>query len=217
MSVGAAIALGAQLLAVAPKAIEGIQGIVRSFQSSSKPKNKPPGLAPWDPRTVSVDGQLPSFDDEQAASVHAIARVVERVAPMLGDPGVAMGLVWALVVNAHTESRLRPGAHNPKGEDSRGLFQVNVRAHPHLAQVNLYDPQTNAAVFVRMCLQDKRIRTKLASGQASIAELTHDICLHVERPRHRALSAKKRARKAVEWLGRWALMPASTLDDRGWR
>jgi cell wall-associated NlpC family hydrolase len=36
-------------------------------------------------------------------------------------------------------------AHNPRGEDSRGLWQINGRAHPSfLTKYNLYDPQDNA-------------------------------------------------------------------------
>jgi hypothetical protein len=36
-------------------------------------------------------------------------------------------------------------SHNPFGEDSRGLWQINARAHPDLAQkYNLYDPAQNA-------------------------------------------------------------------------
>lgn len=36
-------------------------------------------------------------------------------------------------------------AHNPHGEDSRGLWQINGRAHPDLvAKYNLFDPQDNA-------------------------------------------------------------------------
>jgi len=36
-------------------------------------------------------------------------------------------------------------AHNPHGEDSRGLWQINGRAHPDfLTRFNLYDPQDNA-------------------------------------------------------------------------
>src|SRR4051812_1041338 len=36
-------------------------------------------------------------------------------------------------------------AHNPHGEDSKGLWQINGRAHPDLAsQYNLYDPLQNA-------------------------------------------------------------------------
>lgn len=31
-------------------------------------------------------------------------------------------------------------------EDSRGLWQINVKAHPEQANVNLYDPATNAKV-----------------------------------------------------------------------
>jgi len=35
-------------------------------------------------------------------------------------------------------------SHNTVGEDSRGLWQVNVRAHPDLANTDLYDPVQNA-------------------------------------------------------------------------
>jgi cell wall-associated NlpC family hydrolase len=36
-------------------------------------------------------------------------------------------------------------AHNPHGEDSRGLWQINGKAHPaFLTKYNLYDPQDNA-------------------------------------------------------------------------
>jgi hypothetical protein len=47
---------------------------------------------------------------------------------------------------ARCESGWRADAHNPRGEDSRGLFQINVGpgAHPELAAVDLYDPDVNA-------------------------------------------------------------------------
>lgn len=37
-------------------------------------------------------------------------------------------------------------ANNTRGEDSRGIFQINVAsgAHPQLARYNLYDPDVNA-------------------------------------------------------------------------
>lgn len=45
-----------------------------------------------------------------------------------------------------------PGAHNTKGEDSRGLFQINVApdANPDLARYNLFDPETNVRVAAAM-------------------------------------------------------------------
>ncbi len=52
-------------------------------------------------------------------------------------------LVVAVAV-AMAESGGNPNAHATVGEDSRGLWQMNVRAHPDLASANLYDPQTNA-------------------------------------------------------------------------
>jgi cell wall-associated NlpC family hydrolase len=46
---------------------------------------------------------------------------------------------------ALAESGGNSRAHNPHGEDSRGLWQINGRAHPGLVErFNLYDPQDNA-------------------------------------------------------------------------
>jgi hypothetical protein len=46
---------------------------------------------------------------------------------------------------ALAESGGNSRAHNPHGEDSRGLWQINARAHPDLAtKYNLYDPVQNA-------------------------------------------------------------------------
>jgi hypothetical protein len=49
------------------------------------------------------------------------------------------------VAVALAESGGNPAAHNLSSrEDSRGLWQINVRAHPEFASSNLYDPATNA-------------------------------------------------------------------------
>lgn len=47
---------------------------------------------------------------------------------------------------ANLESGFRSNAHNTNGEDSRGLWQINVGegAHPELAEWNLFDVQVNA-------------------------------------------------------------------------
>jgi cell wall-associated NlpC family hydrolase len=46
---------------------------------------------------------------------------------------------------ALAESGGNSRAHNPYGEDSRGLWQINARAHPDLAKrYDLYDPLQNA-------------------------------------------------------------------------
>lgn len=45
---------------------------------------------------------------------------------------------------ALAESGGNTGAHNPVGEDSRGLWQINVAAHPSLAGTDLSDPLANA-------------------------------------------------------------------------
>lgn len=55
-----------------------------------------------------------------------------------GEVEHALQIAWR-------ESGFRTGAHNVHGEDSRGLFQINVApgAHPQLAAWNLFDPQVN--------------------------------------------------------------------------
>lgn len=45
---------------------------------------------------------------------------------------------------ARCESGLWTGAHATVGEDSRGLWQINVNAWPAYGDWNLYDPQINA-------------------------------------------------------------------------
>ncbi len=60
-----------------------------------------------------------------------------------GWPGAELGNALGVV---SLESGGNPNAHNTSGEDSRGLFQINVGpgAHPQWAGANLYDPVTNA-------------------------------------------------------------------------
>lgn len=73
-------------------------------------------------------------------SVYA-AREIYRFARLAGfspDQAVTMTAI------ALAESGGNSGAHNPNGEDSRGLWQINARAHPALGRTNLYDPLTNA-------------------------------------------------------------------------
>lgn len=41
------------------------------------------------------------------------------------------------------ESGFNTNAHNTSGEDSRGLMQINLDAHPEYSNLNLFDPQVN--------------------------------------------------------------------------
>ena len=239
MSVTAAIAIGAQLIAAAPAAIKAVTSIVDAVQGrkEKKPASKsatppgimgssaapgaPPGLAsrptmgelPSAAALARFSGELPTFTESQQRSIAAISGVVQTLMPVWRDPGIAIGLIWALVANAWVESRLRPGARNPVGEDSRGLFQVNLRAHPKLSDVDLYNPKVNTAAILQMILKDKRVLDGLLSGCASVAQLTWDICYHVERPRNRAVKAARRADMVKGWLGQWATVPIAQLDD----
>jgi cell wall-associated NlpC family hydrolase len=70
-----------------------------------------------------------------------------RMAGFSPDQAVTMTAV------ALAESGGNPGAHNPNGENSQGLWQINVAAHTDLAGTNLYDPLTNAQAAFRVSKQ----------------------------------------------------------------
>lgn len=61
---------------------------------------------------------------------------------------------------AKAESGGNPGAHNPRGEDSRGLWQINVRADQARATKwgNLYDPDANARAAYAISNQGRDMR-----------------------------------------------------------
>jgi cell wall-associated NlpC family hydrolase len=67
-----------------------------------------------------------------------------RMAGFSPDQAVTMTAV------ALAESGGEAGAHNPHGEDSRGLWQINVAAHRNLAGQDLYDPLVNAQAAFRV-------------------------------------------------------------------
>jgi hypothetical protein len=47
---------------------------------------------------------------------------------------------------AFCESSFNTEAHNTKGEDSRGLMQINIHANPVYSSLDLFDPQINSMV-----------------------------------------------------------------------
>lgn len=80
-----------------------------------------------------------------AQSIEDLARLAVGVGIPTGEP-----LVLAVAI-ALAESGGNPLAHaNTSREDSRGLWQINVRAHPTWANRNLYDPATNAQAMAEI-------------------------------------------------------------------
>ena len=71
-----------------------------------------------------------------------------------------------------TESGGNPQALNPRGELSKGLFQINLFAHPDLAQYDLFNPVVNAQIaarrFIAPALQQAQQITDDPRRQAEI-------------------------------------------------
>ena len=59
----------------------------------------------------------------------------------------------AAVKIAACESSFNTYAHNTNGEDSRGLMQINVDAHPQYSSLNLFDPQVNCNIAYKIYLE----------------------------------------------------------------
>jgi hypothetical protein len=72
---------------------------------------------------------------------------VEQIAKFAADAGFkGVNLQVAVAVSCAEDPSHELTAHNTKGEDSRGLWQINVarNANPDLAGMNLFDGATNA-------------------------------------------------------------------------
>jgi cell wall-associated NlpC family hydrolase len=68
----------------------------------------------------------------------------EQIYAFAREAGFSPDRAATMTAVALAESGGNSGAHNPRGEDSRGLWQINARAHPALGQGDLYDPVQNA-------------------------------------------------------------------------
>lgn len=66
----------------------------------------------------------------------------EQIYAFAREAGFSPDQAVTMTAIALAESGGNSNAHNPHGEDSRGLWQINVRAHGDMG--NLYDPLTNA-------------------------------------------------------------------------
>jgi len=82
--------------------------------------------------------------DEGLTSLKDYIALVMRIFPA-SEWGNALAIMYR-------ESRGNPKAHNTKGEDSRGLFQINVAAgaHPELAEMDLFDPAENVQIAYKL-------------------------------------------------------------------
>jgi LysM repeat protein len=76
-----------------------------------------------------------------SAAVYGPSQIAQ--AAKAGCPQLSSSALNVAVKVAMAESGGNTDAHNPYGEDSRGLWQINVRAHGS-PWGNLYDPVTNA-------------------------------------------------------------------------
>jgi cell wall-associated NlpC family hydrolase len=68
----------------------------------------------------------------------------EQIYAFAREAGFSPDRAATMTAIALAESGGNSSAHNSKNEDSRGLWQINAKAHPKLGQTDLYDPVQNA-------------------------------------------------------------------------
>ncbi|MCK9897612.1 peptidoglycan-binding protein [Frankia sp. AgB32] len=107
--------------------------------------------------TVGVLGAgaslLATAGPASAATSSSVSDVtIARLAANAGLPGCSGGSLGTWVAVALAESGGNTYAHASVGEDSRGLWQINMRAHAGwVGSRNLYDPATNAWAARQVC------------------------------------------------------------------
>jgi cell wall-associated NlpC family hydrolase len=68
----------------------------------------------------------------------------EQIYAFAREAGFSPDRAATMTAIALAESRGNSAAHNPVGENSKGLWQINQRAHPGFASLDLFDPVQNA-------------------------------------------------------------------------
>ena len=122
-----------------------------------------------------------------------MSRIVSRdeirsISAMMEQRGIPLH-VWLPIM--HVESSGNVYAHNPRGEDSRGLFQINLRAGqdgrwtPDFVRgLNLFDPLVNARAILSESWLGNTRRLKTMLTKTNPAEQTAYMYQHGIRPRY---------------------------------
>jgi len=106
----------------------------------------------------------------------------------------------AAVANAWEESRLNPNAHNEKGEDSVGLFQMNRKGglgvNEQTMQPYSVDQLKNPEFNIQLAINAAK-KSKAFMGASSIEDATEAFVRDVERPKDKIGAIEKRTNVAL--------------------
>jgi len=133
--------------------------------------------------------------------------------------------VWLPIM--HLESAGNVYAHNPRGEDSRGLFQINLQAGPGGAHtpdfvrgVNLFDPLENARAILSEHWLGHRDRIKRMLGLLDPAEQATYMYRHGIRPQFTPELERRVRFYATDGLAglmaRYGLDPVARQEEQPW-
>lgn len=187
------------LIKAAPALVDAGLKVASKLQDRDEPSGPPQGqiaLSSAAPRSG-----LPRFDSDQRAAMAAIDAEVRAAALTPALAASRPALTLALVANAYAESRLRPNARNPNGEDSIGLFQANRQGGLGVGHsvADLKDPRFNTRVVLAETARLGAKFDQLLLAGATIPQLTAGFTLWVERP----ADTKARARERAEMIAGW--------------
>ena len=123
------------------------------------------------------------------------ALIVEQV---FKEAGLPASVTAAALVNAHAESKIRNIKCRIPGEDSAGIFQLNIRGAGHgMSLKDRLDPQKNAKRIVKVIKGrfGKKL-LKAAKNGASVNELAAIFSRDIERPKETQLAMSHRRQLA---------------------
>ena len=197
----------ATLLMAAPAITEAGITVVRAVKRHRKEKEQAEASRPrvsaasGVPRPRRVSSTLPTFTEHQRQSLAVIANEVKAYQGFSPELELSRdALTLGLWVNAWHESRLKPAAFNGKGEQSVGLFQINMNAHPGHTREQLAQADYNTRYMLELIQRDHRRFDKILRQGANIATLCAAITLWVERPKNPEEKAVQRAGTLRSWF-----------------
>jgi len=184
----------AQLVASAtPAVVEAVRKGVERKRGSSTSST----------RSSSSTSSRPHFTPEQKEQLRTIAHTIAS-APLPQTLAKSRNaLTVAAWVNAWHESRLDPSAHNTRGEDSVGLFQINRQGAlgRRYSVAQLMDPGFNTRVILSEVWTRQTDLDRIVRHGGTVADLTAAFTEHVERPANAQAESRRRSDSVYRWWG----------------
>lgn len=179
----------------------------------------PHAATPVDQTATTVDETATAADRERqdrrpperlVSPSWAEQKLLKQVTEVMDRHGIPR-YIWLPILRR--ESGLNPTAWNQVGKDSRGLFQINIRNHPKLAGLNLFDPLINAETAAREFLVPAWARARNLTDPADQVEYVWHHGWHPHWPTAIALGAVAALRRDATAIAAGEPVPQTDAEE----